>query len=569
MSYRWQLPEKINSEFAEKFPELNPIAAVLLNNRGLTTQAEIDEFLQPDYSQDIHDPYLFGDMQKAVSRIYQARDQDELITIYGDYDADGVSAAVILKTALDSIGAKVEVFLPHREKDGYGLNSQAVTELINQGTDLFITCDCGVSNYEEVELINSQGKEIIISDHHSVPDKTPRALAIIHPQFAGEKYPFKFLAGGGVAFKLAQAILADKKSALGNKEREIAEKWLLDLVAVSTVADMVPLLGENRTLVKYGLRVLKKTKRLGLIKLIETANLDPQKIDARSIAYSLAPRINAAGRMDHANLAYYLLIENDEERATQLARDLNDSNASRQKLTEQIVREAKEQSPDLGDKLLVFFDPSWPAGLTGLIAGRLVREYDRPCLVMTEVDGQIIGSGRSIAGFNITQALTINEQLLIRYGGHPQAAGFAMERKNLDKLISTLKDRANTELADSELIPVLPVELVIDFEDISWELADLLAKFQPFGQKNEEPLFMSVGLKVTAVRKVGLDQKHLKLELVKGNISRGAIAFGLASRDIQLGDMINIVYNLSINEWNGNREIQLNIKDIKNYEPGK
>jgi len=563
MSYIWKLPQKPTQDFIDKFPELHPIVVQLLYNRGLKTQDEIDEFLSPDYSKDIHDPYLFKDMEHACHRIYKAIKEQELITVYGDYDADGVSSSVILRSVLKNLGAKVEVYLPHREKEGYGLNKKAVEELATK-TKVIITCDCGISNIEEVALANDIGVDVIITDHHTIPEELPKALAIIHPQVKGEKYPFKYLAGGGVAFKLAQALLAHAKNDLSAKEKEGGEKWLLDMVALSTVADMVPLLGENRTLLKYGLLVLKKTQRLGMKKLIEVANLDIDKVDTRAIGFSIAPRVNAAGRMDHANLAYYLMIEEDEAKATELAAELNQSNLDRQKLTERIVREAKAQNINENDSLLVFYDPDWSSGLTGLVAGRLSRDYSRPVFVMTKVDENIVGSGRSIPEFNIIEALQDNEELLIKYGGHPQACGFSMDPANREEFTQTMKSLATQKLKDIPFQSKLDIELTIDFEDISWDLVDLLEKFRPYGQLNPEPLFMSTGLTITSIRQVGNDGKHLKLEVSKANKKKGAIAFGLGNMKLELGDKIDIVYNLSINQWNGNREIQLIIKDIKN-----
>ncbi|MDP2812565.1 MAG: DHHA1 domain-containing protein, partial [bacterium] len=314
---------------------------------------------------------------------------------------------------------------------------------------------------------------------------------------------------------------------------------------------------------KYGLLVLKKSKHLGLKKLLEIAHIDLDKIDAQTISFSVGPRINAAGRMDHANLAYYMLIEEDEDKATQLANDINQSNLDRQKLTDQVVREAKNLKVDLSDTLLTFYKETWPAGLTGLVAGKLLREYGKPCVVMTKVADQIIGSSRSISGFNITDALKENESLINRFGGHPQAAGFAIKEENMAKLMTNLKAMATKQLAGADLTPKIDIELEIDFEDIAWDLVDLLDKFSPYGQENPEPLFMSKGIKISSARKVGLDQKHWKLELSKGNKSKGAIAFGLGELALAVGDSVDIVYNLSINQWNGNREIQLIIRDIR------
>lgn len=561
---RWQVAKQVNNEFLSKFPELSPIMATLLFNRGLQTQAEIDQFLSPDYSQDIHDPYLFKDMNKACEAVFQAIKTQDLITVFGDYDADGVPAAVILTTVLERLGAKVEVYLPHREKEGYGLNKLAIEELAKTKTKLLITCDCGISNAEEIELANSLGLQVIITDHHAIPANLPKALAIIHPQIEDETYPFKFLCGGGVAFKLVQALLRHKDCQLERSEAERQEKWLLDLVAIATVADMVPLTGENRTLVKYGLIVLKKTQRLGLQKMISSSAIDISKLDTTMISFAFAPRINAAGRMDHANLAYHLLNTQDEVKALAWAEELNQANTQRQKITENVFKEAKNQAPDLKDKLLFFYKADWPAGLTGLVASKLVKEFNRPAILLTNIDEDtIVGSGRSIEGFHITEALQQNADLLLRFGGHPQACGFSLKKENLASFQANMQALANAHIKDEELEPVLKVELELDLLAINWELVDTLDKFQPYGQQNQEPLFVDYGVLVTGAKKVGKDQNHWKLELVKQNKKLGAIAFSLGKIEIGLGQRIDIVYNLNINQWNGTRQIQLIIRDLK------
>lgn len=562
MQYIWNVLGQAPPTASEEFPELDPVIIRLLYNRGLKTQAQIDEFFNPDYSQDIHDPYLFRDMARAVERLYQAIASQELITVYGDYDADGVCAAVILNTVLSRLGAKVNAYLPHREKEGYGLNVKAVEEISTTGAKIIITCDCGISNAEEVDLAKTKGLEVIITDHHSLPERIPAALAIIHPQVPGETYPFKFLAGGGVAFKLAQALLNSPQCSLSVSEKEIQEKWLLDLVSISTVADMVPLLGESRTLLKYGLIVLKKTRNKGLQQIISQAGLDPEKIDPRTISFSIAPRINAAGRMNHANLAYYLLREEDDAKVAQLARDLNQSNLDRQVLTESVIQQAQSLAIDFNDNLLAFYKPDWPAGLSGLIASRLMKIYSRPCLMLTDNSGNVVASGRSLKGFNITKVLQDNKELLLKFGGHPQACGFSVTKVNMPIIIQKLKEAARQYLKSDDLRPTLDIDLELDFSKISWQLVDDLEQFKPFGMANEEPIFVSRGLTVAGARKVGATEKHWKLDLAKDNKTIGAIGFNLTATELKLGDKIDIAYNLSINEWNGNREIQVKIRDI-------
>ncbi|MFA5126453.1 MAG: single-stranded-DNA-specific exonuclease RecJ [Patescibacteria group bacterium] len=566
MSYIWQIKDKAPKEFLDKFPELPPIVVQLLYNRELKTQEAIDEFLLPDYSQDVHDPFLFKDMQRACRRIYEAITKQELITVYADYDADGVSAAVILKSILTDLGAKINVYLPHREKEGYGLNLPAIEEIAKNGTQLIITCDCAISNVEEVALANSQGLDVIITDHHAIPLVLPQAYAIIHPQLAGETYPFKFLAGGGVAFKLAQALLKHADNKFTVKDSEVKEKWLLDMVAISTVADMVPLLGENRTLVKHGLIVLRKTRRVGLQLMIKVAGIDTRALDANSIAFSIAPRINTAGRMDHANLAYYLLTTTDPEKATEMASSLNQNNIDRQRVTEQIIREAKMQEINLEEKLLVFYKADWPAGLISLAANRLLREYNRPCLVVCGQGDKIVASARSFPEFDINWALEENKNLLERFGGHPQAAGFTVRQANYDQLLKNLKNLAEEKLKNVALQNKLLVEKNIALSQINWELLDWLKKFEPYGQANPEPIFSSENVLVSQARKVGSDGQHWKLELTQGEKRIGGIAFGQADFDLAIGHRVDLAYNINVNEWNGNREVQLKIKDLRQHD---
>ncbi len=564
MENKWQITEAAPGAWFNEFPELDNTVLQVLYNRGLKTQEQIDNFLYPDYSRDIHDPYLFRDMQKAVDRIYRAIEQQELIMIHGDYDADGVSASTILHLILENLGAKTETFLPHREKDGYGMNLNTIDYINEHGAKLIITCDCGISNYNEIAKANDLGIDTIITDHHQVPEKLPAALAIIHPKVAGENYPFKDLAGGGVAFKLVQGLLKSPKSKLSQPEQEAREKWLLDLVAISSVADMVSLQGENRTLVKYGLVVMKKNQRLGLSKLMERANVNLDTLDSRAIGFQIAPRINAAGRMDHANAAYILLIENDARTAEKLAEDLDRSNTERQKQTEIMFNEAKNQLAGASeDKILIFYKEGWPQGLTGLVAGRLVKHFGKPCFILTADTEKIVASGRSIPSYNLMDALNAAKDVLIAYGGHPQACGFRLSFEKLEEFKEIITEHANSHIDLAEFGPVMTIDKELSFQDIKWEAVDLLTQFEPFGIGNEKPLFVSRQVTVTDVRAVGKDATHLKLILTQNNKTIPAIAFSLAKSNIQKGDLVDIAFAVEINRWNGNKEIQLHVKDIK------
>ncbi|HPV70408.1 MAG TPA: single-stranded-DNA-specific exonuclease RecJ [Candidatus Magasanikbacteria bacterium] len=587
----WQLADKISEDFKKEFPEIPGTILQLLNNRGLTKQTQIDEFLYPDYSQDVHDPFLFQDMEKAVTRIYQAIENKELIVIHGDYDADGVCAAAIIYLTLKSLGAEhLDIFLPDREIDGYGINKNTINILAEAKTKLLISCDCGISNFEEVTLARSKNIDVIITDHHNVPQNIPPANAIIHPKVPNEPYPDKGLSGGGVAFKLIQALtkynLAQKYWGNQNTKLENFEKWLLDLVAISSVADMVPLLGESRTLTKYGLIVLNKTKRAGLKHLIEISTLgknhtnsSPIKLTTSNISFQLAPRINAAGRVKHANNAFQLLIAADEDEAKELARELNANNQERQKITEKMVSEAKAQINETNqDKAPIIFviKENWPIGLVGLIASKLCNEFYKPVLVMTQTDGKIHGSGRSINEIDIMKKMVKLSNLFEKYGGHPQACGFTLKNSSQEGLENFKKqflDLINQELLDKKIIPILPIDAEVSLEEINWDLFDLLEKFEPFGQNNPEPKYLARGLTVACVEAVGGNCQHLKL-LVKHNSleHKKMIGFNFGDENkvgknwcefLKPGDIIDVVFEISVNQWNGNRELQLKIVDLK------
>ncbi len=563
---KWQLAPQSNDIPYAEYPEIPTPVVRILWNRGLTTQVAIDRFLHPEYSVDCLDPYLFRDMHKACDRIFAARDQHQKVVVHGDYDADGVSAATILHTVLKNLGVQVEVFLPHREKDGYGLNINTVKDLHANGADLIITCDCGISNVEQVALANSLGMDVIITDHHQMGKVLPAAHAIIHPRVPGETYPFIDLAGGGVAFKLAQGLIHDARSGWNEHEQETQEKWLLDLVAISTVADMVSLTGENRALVRYGLMVLRKTKRIGLAALLSGAKLDPKQLTETSIGFQIAPRINAAGRMDHANGAYFLMIEEDPRKADELALALNEANTRRQKETEITVREALAQKPDAEAPALFFYNENWTLGLTGLVAGKLVRQFNRPCFVMGHDGDKVVGSGRSIPGIDLYQSIKQAEKILLAFGGHNQACGFRLPLEQLPTFQQIVSDYIGTNLATLDTEQKLSIDTTMLFPDISWELLDFLALFPPFGIGNDQPLFETDDVIVISAQPVGKDLNHWKLVLEHQGRQLPAIGFDQMHVALKPGDHIDIVYAAAINEWNGNRAIQLQLKDVKHHE---
>lgn len=566
LAKKWLVAERTPEDFRKRFAELPEIIAQLLWNRGLQTQEEIDEFLNPDYVEDIHDPFLFRDMEKAVSRIFKAIERGEQITIHGDYDSDGVCGSVILATTMEALGGKVDVFLPHRETDGYGLNPRTVTHLAQEGTNLIITCDNGISNKKEIEQAAELGIDTIITDHHTMPPELPEsAVAIIHPLVPGEKYPCKNLAGGGVAFKLAQALIK-KATSLETG----FEKWLLDMVAISSVADMVPLLGETRTLVRYGIIVLRKSRRAGVRKLIEVAGLDPDDLDTISISFYLAPRINAAGRMDHANAAYKLLMSKDEEEARPLALALNQQNQARQKLSEQILRDARSQiiEQEQTDEPVLFASGNdWPVGLVGLIAGKLADEFYRPAIVFSLAGELPTASIRSIPELDMMEAMKACAKYFKKFGGHPMAGGFSLKSlEEMGEFKKEMRAYVGDKLKGRDLIPSLKIDAEVVLEDIQWELYDLLQKFEPFGVGNLQPKYLARGLKVVGTSPVGADGKHMRLMVShKTSVIRKAIGFCFGSwcEKLSMGDTVDMVFEVGVNEWNGNRELQLKIVDLR------
>lgn len=589
MKRKWVLSPEPPEDFFHEHPELPEVGARLLYNRGLRSQKDIDEFLHSDYTKDVHDPFLFRDMKKAVDRIFLAIEKREKITVHGDYDADGVCAAAIIYSTLKKIGApEVEVFLPHRETDGYGLNKNTARVLSESGTKLLITCDCGISNSEEVALANSLGVETIITDHHSAPPTIPAAHAIIHPGLSEETYPDRGLCGGGVAFKMAQAVLKQAET-LGirpepNQNFEGFEKWLLDLVAIASVADMVPLRGESRTLTKYGLIVLNKTRRLGLQKLLLTARLlnedgsSKYSLDTDKIAFQIAPRLNAAGRVNHANVSYELLVTENPEEAAELAFELEKNNQERQKTTEDLFKKAVAQIEKGAASSVIFVvGEDWPIGLIGLIAGKLKEKYQQPAIVMTTVNNEITGSGRSIEGFNLIESIREMSELFSKFGGHPMAFGFTLKTKDdFKKFCDKLTEKFIAKTAGMDLSATMTIDSELSLEMVNWELYDLLEKFSPFGQGNEKPKYLAKNLNVAGLEPVGNNGKHLRIMVREKNGKiRKTIGWRLCGdggrdtnwcRELKIGDKIDLVYEIEVNQWNGNRELQLTITDIKKSE---
>ena len=572
---KWIVAEPVSKEVADTFAELNPIILQLLYNRGITDQQDVDVFLGPDWSRDVYSPFAFTTMQRAVDRVFLALENAEPIVDHGDYDADGICGSTVLFSTLQLLSRKMNkdesllsVFLPHREKDGYGVQPETIERLSEERKmKLLITVDCGISNRPAVLKAKEFGVDTIICDHHQLPlpDDIPHEAIMIHPLSPGETYPNKHLAGTGVAFKLASALIIEAQKR-GADLPEGYEKWLLDLVAIATVTDVMPLTGENRVLEKYGLLVLNKTKREGLKQLINVAGSKPP-LDTYSIGFQLGPRINAPGRIDHAMRAFELLSEEDPYEASQKAARLNEINKDRQKISEEVYKEVKAQVAQSDYTHMSFaIADHWPVGVAGLVAGKLVSEFGKPAFVLTQVKDHYAGSGRSLHGFDVTKAMKKADHVLLRYGGHPEACGMSCQTQDDAKaFFDIMHQEAITYFSDQAPEPQIDIDTSISFDQINWELVELLEQMKPFGQKNPEPIFLSEKVTIDAMQLVGKEGKHIRFTLSQNGRKHKVIGFRFGEwvHKLSLGDTIDVVYRIGVNEWNGNRSIQLVLVDLK------
>ena len=525
------------------------IIKILLANRGLKGKKEIEEFLNPKKPEELTPKDVGLDLmqiKKAVQRIKKAIKKEEKIIVYGDYDTDGICATAILWEALHQLKANVLPFIPKRE-EGYGLKIERVEKMAKEGVKLIITVDQGIVACSQVERANKLGLDVIVTDHHVPGKKKPKALAIVHTTK---------LAGCGVAWFLAKCFQSKNENGL-------------DLVTIGTITDMVPLIGANRSLVKYGLEEVQKTKRFGLQVLYDFAGLDKKKIGTYEVGFIIGPRINAAGRMDDSIESLRLVCTRNENRAIALAQEINQRNQERQVLTEKTVIHARGIWLKEGgkDNLIFVGDESYQEGIVGLVAGRLSEEFYRPAVVFSQGEEFSKGSARSIKEFNIIEALRSCAEILVAYGGHPRAAGLTVETTKISVLKEKLGEIAGKKLKDKDLSPSLKIDLELNLEEINFELYQQIMKLEPFGQDNLQPIFMSRQVSVVDARTVGNGQKHLKLRLSTplSRLAFEAIGFGLGKFFSQLspGKTVDIAYNLNLNDWNGNRKLQLKIKDIK------
>lgn len=563
-SKRWNVAPRLPESHFDKFPDIPRLVLQILYNRGITEAGAINDFLAHRWSGD--DPFALKGMAEAVERLQTAILKQEPIAVYGDYDADGVTATALMTHLLAALGARVEAYIPNRFDEGYGLNNDALAELAGRGVKVVLTVDCGIRSVKEVAYGHSLGLDLIITDHHHVSEEIPPALAAINPKQPGCAYPFKELAGVGLAYKLAQALL--QVDALARRGPvDLQADNFLDLVALGTVADLAPLHGENRKLVERGLKQLNTALRPGLRALVQAAELKSPLITSTTIGFVLGPRLNAAGRLDSALAAYRLLLAATEFEAIHLAKQLDLQNRERQKLTREIVASARNVilADNIQSPLYFISQPDFNPGVVGLAASRLAEEFYRPTLVAEQGPELTKGSARSITEFHITKALDQCAELLERYGGHAAAAGFTLKNENVPAFQERLQQLAATQLDGTDLRPTLEIDGQVNLKAVRPDLVQAIAKLQPFGAGNPIPCFVTPNLIVKHVRMVGQDRQHLRLVLHDGRQSWSAIAFqqGHWADKLAVAQPIDVVYNFEFNEWNGEQRLQLNIKDLR------
>lgn len=554
-TYNWQFaPQVEDADFTKisKKAGLGPEAARLLFSRGIKDEDSLSRFLTPSLD-DLHDPYLLHDMDKAVNRIRRAIEQGELILVYGDYDADGMTSASILKETLEQLGAECLVYLPNRFTDGYGPNASVYKYFIEQqGISLIVTVDNGVAGHEAIDLAQSMGVDVIVTDHHSMPEVLPDAYAIVHPEHPEADYPFKHLAGCGVAFKLACALL------------EEAQVELLDLVAIGTIADMVSLTDENRIMVQYGLEVLRNTQRIGLQELFEIAGISSRDVTEETVGFQLAPRLNALGRLDDPNPAIELLTGFDDEEVHEIALMIQDKNEERKEIVQAIYEEAKSLV-DPNKSVQVLAKEGWNPGVLGIVAGRLLEELGQTVIVLNIEDGRAKGSARSIEVVDIFEALDPHRELFIAFGGHAGAAGMTLEVEQLDALSEILETYVTDKGIDAKGKSTLYLDEELDLESLSLETVKSFERLAPFGMDNQKPVFYIRDFKVENARSMGAGDSHLKLKISKGTASFEVVAFGQGSKATEFSQVkqLELAVTLSVNQWNGQTTLQLMMVDAR------
>jgi single-stranded-DNA-specific exonuclease len=558
MKKKWQYYEQ-DKDIVNKIAEehgISTLLAKILVNRGIVDSKQIKVFLEPQ-RHDFHNPFDMLDMEMAVNRIIEAINNKEKTIIYGDYDVDGITSITVLKKFLNERGLDVDYYIPNRLEEGYGLNKEAIEEIAKKGYKLMITVDCGISGVEEVELANSLGIETIITDHHEQLDVLPNAYAIINPKRRDNTYPFRGLAGVGVVFKVIQAI----SMKLNLDEKEYLK--YLDIVCIGTISDIVPLVDENRVIAKLGLMLVKCTKNVGLKELIEESGY--KTIDSGMVSFGIAPRINACGRMGKQEEALELFLTDNPEKAKTITKRLNEYNIQRQETEKQIFEQAisELEKENLEEKSsIVLAGENWHHGVIGIVASRITEKFFKPTILICIEDDIGKGSGRSVPGFDLHEALAQSSKYLEKYGGHEMAVGLSLKKENIQEFKNHFEEYAKSK-GVKDIVPIINVDSEITKKDINKATVEQIKLLEPFGEQNKQPLLIYKNLKIASIRALS-EGKHLKLMLKDENEIINAIGFNLGelSEEYLIGDKVDVVGTLEINAYNGQEQIQINLKDI-------
>lgn len=558
MSKKWQIYQVNEKEIEElqKTYKINKLLATILSNRGIIEKEQIEKFLKPKRS-DFYNPYGMPDMEITVNRIINAIENQEKTIIYGDYDVDGITSVTVLKSFLEERGLHVGVYIPNRLNEGYGLNKNAVKKIADEGYTLMITVDCGISAIEEVKYASELGIETLITDHHEPGEEIPKALAVVDAKRKDNTYQCRNLAGVGVVFKLIQAISIK----LGLEEKEYLK--YLDIVCIGTISDIVPLTDENRVIVKLGLKLVQQTRNLGLKSILQATGYN--KIDSIAISFGVAPRINACGRMGHQEEALKLFLSKNANEANELTQKLNAYNKERQEIEKNIFTDAVEQieKNNLQEKkTITLMGKNWHHGVIGIVSSKITEMYFKPSILLCEEGDIGKGSGRSIPGFDLYEALTKCQKSVDRFGGHAMAIGITIKKDKLEELKNEFEEIAQENHIE-EIVPILKIDSQISLDEISKEMVESLKELEPFGEENKNPLFLFKNLKIDSIRAL-TEGKHLKLTVKENKNIVNAIGFNIGelANEYKIGDKVDIVGNLEMNTFNGVDNIQINIKDI-------
>ena len=558
MNKKWECYEvdeiKVK-ELIDKY-NINEILAKILVNKNITSKEEIDLFINPTRN-DFHDPFMMPDMEIAVERILKAIENKERIMIYGDYDADGITSITVLKSFLEERGLDIASYIPNRLNEGYGLNKEAIEKIYDDGYRLMITVDCGITGIDEIDYANSLGIETIVTDHHEPAEEIPKAIAVVDAKRKDNEYPFNQLAGVGVVFKLIQAISTKLKL----EEKEYLK--YLDIVCIGTISDIVPLVNENRVIAKLGLKLVAQTKNIGLKALLDIIGF--KNIDSSTVSFGIAPRINACGRMGNEQLALDLFLCKDKNLTKELAIKLNEYNVERQSIEKKIFDEAVEkiEKKEKDSTCIIIGSEGWHHGIIGIVASKVTDMYFKPSILVCFEDGVGKGSGRSIPGFDLHEALMKCSDKLDKFGGHAMAVGVTVKKDNFDGFKQELEEYAKKSEID-KIVPVVNIDSELSLKNINIENVKSLNVLEPYGEANKMPMFLFKNLKINSIRALS-EGKHLKLTLKDDNFMIDAIGFNMGnlSEEYLLDDKVDIVGNLDINVFNGNENVQIILKDIR------